>query len=151
MQIHTLIADDEKIHVRFTHDGKKQQLRDDSRDPKLTHALQQLKTLLIDSCEIYETDNNPVIVTQLRLGMNKSGGYCFVCGYRRLRRGRHLLETPRLKRARLHDRDDRAIERLITLAQAWIEDHYEEETNPEDIITLEMLQEEERAFLEEFA
>ena len=127
-------------------------MRSDFRDPRLFHALQLLKPLLLEACEVFENDRNPVTVTQLRLGTNKTGGFCFIIGKRKLRRGALTLESPRLKRKRLSEHDDAIIERLVKQTQKWVSEQEEEtEDDQGDLITSEMLAEEEAAFLEEFS
>lgn len=73
MQLHTLIADDTKIEVSATLEGKRIAMRRDARDEELTEALQRLKPLLLDKCELDDLGANPVQVTQLHIGENKKG------------------------------------------------------------------------------
>jgi hypothetical protein len=148
MQLHTLIADDTKIEVSATLEGKRIAMRRDARDEELTEALQRLKPLLLDKCELDDQGANPVQVTQLHIGENKKGLFCRLVGVRQLKRGALKLKTPRLSfKKSLSPLQCEAVNRTIKAVQRWVEEEKMAELQVKNV-TPTILREEELALLD---
>jgi hypothetical protein len=148
MQLHTLIADDTKIEVSATCDGQRIALRREARDEELSDALQRLKPLLLEKCELDDLGANPVQVTQLHIGENKKGLFCRLVGVRRLQRGMLKLKTPRLSfKKSLSPQQCEAVNRTIAQVQRWVGEEKLAEAQTRNV-TATILKQEETALLE---
>jgi hypothetical protein len=123
------------------------------RDVVLLQALQKLKPLLLRRCEIKETERNPVEVTGVRVGYNKRYFFCKVEGKRDLSRSVMRFKTPRIilrnltKTPQFVSEYEPLVQRVLTLADAWVHSIYEAE---KEKITIEMVLHEEAQFCLEY-
>ncbi len=149
MHIHKLIVDDTKIEIHGIQDDKPVMIRRFERDEDLNHALQRLKPLLLDKCELSDDGDNPVQVTQLLIGENKKGLFCRLVGTRGLKRGALKLKTPRLSfKKHLSPIQIHHINAAIKAVRAWIDEERRAETESKKV-TLALLRQEELALLQE--
>ncbi len=149
MHIHKLLVDDTKIEIYGVQDGAPVMIRRFERDEELHHALQRLKPLLLDKCELSDDSGNPVQVTQLLIGENKKGLFCRLVGTRELKRGKLKLKTPRLSfKKHLSPIQIHHINTAIKAVQVWIEEEKQAEAETKNI-TPALLRQEELALLQE--